>query len=246
MPLDSYLIVSFIAETRILAINDNDELEEAVFGFDASSQTIECANISGNAICQVTSKGVYVCDASSGELVASWVPSDQSPITAGSVSENTIAVATVGDNLHYLSFKVGKLQRVEQLRFDAEISCIDKTQCGDRNVCAVGLWSTKVLLVELGSEMKVSHTEDLSLDVVPRSTLFCSFEDTIYLLTGLGDGHLITNVVVSSSSTGGLTLSDRKSVFPWHATGYSEIVQVSAFNARLCGIGSADDYIFQQ
>ena len=44
MPLDSYLIVSFIAETRILAINDNDELEEAVFpGFDASSQTIECA-----------------------------------------------------------------------------------------------------------------------------------------------------------------------------------------------------------
>ena len=85
-------------------------------------------------------------------------------------------------------------------------------QCGDRNICAVGLWSTKVLLVELGSEMKVSHTEDLSLDVVPRSTLFCSFEDTIYLLTGLGDGHLITNVVVSSSSTGGLTLSDRKSV----------------------------------
>ena len=41
---DSYLIVSFIAETRILTINDNDELEEAgVPGFSASSQTIEWA-----------------------------------------------------------------------------------------------------------------------------------------------------------------------------------------------------------
>ncbi len=210
---DSYLIVSFIAETRILAINDNDELEEAVFpGFDASSQTIECANIFGNAICQVTSKGVYVCDASSGELVTSWVPSDQSPITAGSVSENTIAIATVGSTLYYLSLQGKKITESGTITFDSEISCIDKMQCGDRNICAVGLWSTKVLLVELGSEMKVSHTEDLSLDVVPRSTLFCSFEDTIYLLTGLGDGHLITNVVVSSSSTGGLTLSDRKSV----------------------------------
>jgi len=213
MPLDSYLIVSFIAETRILAINDNDELEEAVFpGFDASSQTIECANISGNVICQVTSKGVYVCDASSGELVASWVPSDESPITASSASENTIAVATVGGNLHYLSFQGGKISETGKMTFDAEISCIDKTQCGDRNVCAVGLWSTKVLLVELGSGMKVCHTENLSLDVVPRSTLFCFFEDTIYLFTGLGDGHLITNVVDSSSSAGGFALSDRKSV----------------------------------
>ena len=33
---------------------------------------------------------------------------------------------------------------------------------------------------------------------------------------------------------------------PDHATGYSEIIQVSAFNACLRGIGSADDYIFQQ
>ena len=55
-------------------------------------------------------------------------------------------------------FKVKKL-RVERLRFNSEISCIDKMQCGDRNICAVGLWSTKVLLVELGSEMKISHTK---------------------------------------------------------------------------------------
>ena len=211
--LDSYLIVSFIAETRILAINNNDELEEAVFsGFDAASQTIECANVSGNTICQVTSRGVYVCDASSGELVASWVPSDESPITAGSASENTIAVATVGGKLYYLSLQNGKIKETGKMTCDAEISCIDKTRCGDRNLCAVGLWSTKVLLVELESEMKVCHTENLSLDVVPRSTLFCSFEDTTYLLTGLGDGHLITNVVVSSNSTNEFTLSDRKSV----------------------------------
>ena len=99
---------------RASAINDNDELEEAVFpGFDASSQTIECANIFGNAICQVTSKGVYVCDAASGELVTPWVPSDQSPITAGSVSENTIAIATVGSTLYYLSLQGKKITEID-------------------------------------------------------------------------------------------------------------------------------------
>ena len=216
--LDSYLIVSFIAETRILAINENDELEEAIFpGFDASSQTIECANVSGgSAICQITSKGVFVCDSKSGELVAQWSASNESPITAGSVSDKTIVIATVGGKLLYFSLELDMKEIVEvgAMTFDSEISCVDKTEfANDISICAVGLWSTNVMLVELGQEIKVLHKESLTLDVVPRSTLFCVFEDTTYLLTGLGDGHLITNVVVvSSANNNSLILSDRKSV----------------------------------
>ena len=38
---DTYLVMSFIGETRILAINDEDELDETEFdGFSAEEQTL--------------------------------------------------------------------------------------------------------------------------------------------------------------------------------------------------------------
>lgn len=49
-----YLVVSFISETRFLAMNMEDELEETeIEGFDAQTQTLFCQNVINDLLIQV-------------------------------------------------------------------------------------------------------------------------------------------------------------------------------------------------
>lgn len=49
-----YLVVSFISETRFLAMNMEDELEEIeIEGFDAQIQTLFCQNAINDLLIQV-------------------------------------------------------------------------------------------------------------------------------------------------------------------------------------------------
>ena len=51
---DTFLVVSFISETRILAMNSEDELEETeIDGFDSEAQTLFCQNVLHDQLIQV-------------------------------------------------------------------------------------------------------------------------------------------------------------------------------------------------
>jgi DNA damage-binding protein 1 len=51
---DTFLVVSFISETRILAMNADDELEETeIDGFDSDTQTLFCHNAIHDQLVQV-------------------------------------------------------------------------------------------------------------------------------------------------------------------------------------------------
>ncbi len=51
---DTFLVVSFISETRILAMNADDELEETeIDGFDSDAQTLFCYNAIHDQLVQV-------------------------------------------------------------------------------------------------------------------------------------------------------------------------------------------------
>lgn len=51
---DQYLLVTFICETRILAINAEDELDEIeIAGFASDEQTVFCFNTCHNQLVQV-------------------------------------------------------------------------------------------------------------------------------------------------------------------------------------------------
>lgn len=55
-PYDTFLVVSFITETRFLAMNMEDELEETeIEGFDAQTQTLYCQNAINDQLVQVWS-----------------------------------------------------------------------------------------------------------------------------------------------------------------------------------------------
>lgn len=54
-PFDTFLVVSFISETRILAMNSEDELEETeIEGFYSQAQTLFCQDAIHNQLVQVS------------------------------------------------------------------------------------------------------------------------------------------------------------------------------------------------
>ena len=110
-PHDTFLVVTFMRETRVLAVDDaSDEIGECEFeGFVATEQTLWAGNVLGGMACQVTSSGVRLVDAATGALKASWSPKNEhgEPETIGVASgnANVVVVATSGGKL--VSLRVG-------------------------------------------------------------------------------------------------------------------------------------------
>jgi hypothetical protein len=62
---DTFLVVSFISETRVLAMNADDELEETeIDGFDSEAQTLFCHNAVHDQLVQVSTYYVFLLAAS--------------------------------------------------------------------------------------------------------------------------------------------------------------------------------------
>lgn len=60
-PFDTFLVVSFISETRILAMNLDDELEETeIEGFCSQVQTLFCHDAIHNQLVQVGSGFIFL------------------------------------------------------------------------------------------------------------------------------------------------------------------------------------------
>lgn len=58
---DTFLVVSFISETRILAMNLEDELEETeIEGFYSNVQTLFCHDAVHNQLVQVSNFGPFL------------------------------------------------------------------------------------------------------------------------------------------------------------------------------------------
>ncbi|KAL5977135.1 DNA damage-binding protein 1a [Asimina triloba] len=70
---DTFLVVSFISETRILAMNTEDELEETeIEGFYSQAQTLFCQDAIHNQLVQVTATSVRLVSSTTRELRDEW------------------------------------------------------------------------------------------------------------------------------------------------------------------------------
>jgi DNA damage-binding protein 1 len=97
---DTYLVVTFIGETRVLAINAEDELDETAFdGFSAEEQTLVTCNVDGGYMLQVTASGARLVDASTGALRATWVPPDGASVSVAAANRTQVLLATTGGTL---------------------------------------------------------------------------------------------------------------------------------------------------
>ena len=103
-PSDTHLVVSFAGETRILAIDDDDELAETEFrGFSANEQTLCVCNVDGGYVVQCVASGVRLVNAADGEPRATWSPPGGATVSVASANRTQALVATTGGSLYSLA-----------------------------------------------------------------------------------------------------------------------------------------------
>lgn len=210
---DTFLVVTFISETRILAINDSDELEETeVDGFESDAQTLLCANVIHDQLIQVTAASLRLVDATTLQQVREWKSSTGVGINVAAANSSQVLLATGGGNLVYFEIGPGELKETKFVCLEYEISCLDLNPLDEgeekTHLAAVGMWTDMSVRIFSLPGLELVAKENLGGEVIPRSVLFCSFETVPYLLVALGDGHLFNFVVDPQSGR----LSDRKKI----------------------------------
>lgn len=212
-PHDTFLVVSFISETRILAMNMEDELEETeIEGFYAQAQTLFCQNAINDQLVQVTSNSVRLVSSTSRELLNQWTAPSGFSVNVATANASQVLLATGGGHLVYLEIGIGTLTEVKHIQLEHEISCLDINPIGENSSCsslaAVGMWTDISVRIYSLPGLDLITKENLGGEIIPRSVLLCKFEGISYLLCALGDGRLFNFLL--NLSTG--ELSDRKKV----------------------------------
>ncbi|GFS39733.1 damaged DNA binding protein 1A [Actinidia rufa] len=212
-PYDTFLVVSFISETRILAMNLEDELEETeIEGFCSQVQTLFCHDAMYNQLVQVTSSSVRLISSTSRELQNEWNAPSGYSINVATANATQVLLATGGGHLVYLEIGDGILTEVKHAQLEYEVSCLDMNPIGENpnysQLAAVGMWTDITVRIFSIPDMNLVTKENLGGEIIPRSVLLCSFEGISYLLCALGDGHLLNFLL--NTSTGELT--NRKKV----------------------------------
>ncbi|CAI5489016.1 unnamed protein product [Closterium sp. Naga37s-1] len=217
---DTLLVVTFVSETRSLAINDEDELDETdVLGFDQHAQTLFCGNVVHDQIVQVTSSELRLVNAHTLQQVTEWRAPAGASINVATANLSQVLLATGGGTLVYVEVGEGTLTERTHVTLEHEIACLDVTPITDDNamadgtvpvaaLAAVGMWTDMSVRVLRLPGLEEVHKEVLGGDIIPRSVLMCCLEQVPYLLCALGDGHLFNFHL--DRETG--QLSDRKKV----------------------------------
>ncbi|CAK7350159.1 unnamed protein product [Dovyalis caffra] len=212
-PFDTFLVVSFISETRILAMNIEDELEETeIEGFCPQVQTLFCHCAVFNQLVQVTSSSVRLVSSTTRELRNEWNAPSGYSINVATANATQVLLATGGGHLVYLEIGDGILTQEKHAQLECEISCLDINPIGENpnysQLAAVGMWTDISVRIFSLPDLNLITKEPLGGEIIPRSVLLCSFEGISYLLCALGDGHLLNFLL--NLSTG--ELKDRKKV----------------------------------
>ncbi|KAJ3679366.1 hypothetical protein LUZ60_017377 [Juncus effusus] len=210
---DTFLVVSFITETRFLAMNMDDELEETeIEGFDAQTQTLFCHNAVNNQLIQVTSNAVRLVSSTTRELLDQWNAPAGFSVNVATANASQVLLATGGGNLVYIEIRESKLLEVKHVQLEYEISCLDINPIGEdpsrSSLAAVGMWTDISVRVFSLPGLDLLMRENLGGEIIPRSVLLCSFEGIPYLLCALGDGHLFSFLLNTTAGT----LADRKKI----------------------------------
>ncbi|TXG48061.1 hypothetical protein EZV62_027355 [Acer yangbiense] len=197
---DTFLVVSFIRETRILAMNFGDVMKETkIQGFCSKAETLFCHDV--------------VYNSTTREMRYEWNAPQGYSLSVATANATQVLLATGGGRyLVYLEIGDGTLTEVKQALLEYEISCLGINPIGDNpnysQLAAVGIWTDISVWIFSLPNLNLITKENLGGEIIPRSILLCAFEGISYLLCALGDGHLLNFLL--NMSTGELT--DRKKV----------------------------------
>ncbi|KAF8391008.1 hypothetical protein HHK36_023308 [Tetracentron sinense] len=189
-PYDTFLVVSFISETRILAMNPDDELEETeIEGFYSQVQTLFCHDAVHNQLVQVTASSVRLVSSTSRELLNEWNAPSGFSVNVATANATQVLLATGGGHLVYLEIGDGVLTEVKHAQLEYEVSCLDINPIGENpnysQLAAVGMWTDISVRVFSLPGLDLLTKEHLGGEIIPRSVLLCAFEGVCLCLTFL-------------------------------------------------------------
>jgi len=179
---DTYLVQSFLNETRVLGFLGEEMEEVCIKGLDAHSSSLFVASLV-NFIVQVTPRQVRLINLETCDIIHVWEHPEK--ITVANGYRDLLVVSLRGGLLVFLKIENNTLMQVDHKQLATEVSCIGLYE----NYVAVGLWEDfSVLLYYQKEQVKI----DLGGDTQARSIVFCTFHsNTLFLLVGMGDGNLI-------------------------------------------------------
>ncbi|CAM9125233.1 unnamed protein product [Choristocarpus tenellus] len=127
---DKYLVQAFISETRILAIEDDEDgdhqlAEVEIQGF-LPGCTIFCGGVVGDMCVQVTEKGVALISYKTLQEVHRWNPPSGLNITVATGNLSRVVLACGGGNLVHLGVDASLKKLVEEAhaKLENEIACL--------------------------------------------------------------------------------------------------------------------------
>jgi len=199
------LAISLIGQTHFLQL-EGEEMSPIEDHGDLvmDQQTIFCGNISDKLILQITPNEARVLAADNFKVLGTWEPGELGRMNVCAATGNQILVGAGSSKVVYLEVdqQTGSLTLKGQTKLSEDISCLDITPVsrlggsspGEAQLCVVGLWDVSVAIVKLPT-LEVVAIHSLGGEIIARSVLLVELEGLLYLLVGLGDGHLLTYVV---------------------------------------------------
>ena len=235
---DTFLVQSFIGETRILAIENEEMGEIEIPGFRSQQQTLYCSNVIGNMILQVTSNTVSLIDIESMQILHEFKPPNVITIATSNLEQVVIAVA---GQMIYLEVNAQSrtLEHVKSIALIHDIACMSirpfkkstemlidepveglKLPTGRSSIVALGMWTDNSIRFLNLPECDELINIKLDSKTQARDILMITLAGTHYVLVGLGDGTLISYILDFSSGLPVLS-SQRKVVLGTHPISFN-------------------------
>jgi len=211
---DKYLVLSFASGTEVLEMKGSTLALSTVQGFDRSVPTLCCCSsiIPGRCV-QITSNEVrHINLLEGGSVIHVFHPEGETIKVASCGTGASELLLSLGNGvIVYLSMnQKGEFVLRQRKNLGSEVACMDigttattvaSTKMRSHGFCAIGCWDMKVHTLALPS-LDIVDSYTLEGSELPRSILLAEVDEVIddgpvplYLLCGLGDGHLFSFIV---------------------------------------------------
>ncbi|CAG9789143.1 unnamed protein product [Diatraea saccharalis] len=185
------LVLAFVGQTRVLALNGEEVEETEIKGFVSDRQTFFTGNVCHDQLIQVTDEGIRLIGRGPGgwELAEQWTAGGSRGVSVVACGDTRV-VCAAGPRIYLVAIHQGKLEPLAEVCMEEEVACLDLGPGGENALLGVGLWTDISVRVLRLPDLRPLHTEKLSGEIIPRSLLICVLEGVCYLLCALGDGSM--------------------------------------------------------
>jgi len=205
---DKYVVVTFIRETRLLGIEDDNMKEVENIPFTLNQPTLVALNVSEGGLLQVTPRSIRVIDCNF-KVADEWFPPKDMKIVDASANPTQVVVTVGGGRLLYFELHGLKVVEKTMVILGNEISCLNinplfgeessSFEKSESKWVVVGMWNEfSIKILELPT-LKVVAEENLQINVLIRSVLLMKLEGIDYVFCGIGDGSFCSFHLDSSN-----------------------------------------------